>query len=476
MKRFSKCLISIILVLIGVLNLTAGFAQTKGQPVKHIILFIGDGMHNEHERATSLYLTGKEEQLVWNRFPYHTYVSTWDINTYNNYSALYSLKSYSRKEFNPLVGYDPFQGGDKPYPLSKVSNDNYFLKNGATDSAAAATAFSTGVKTESQNLSWLSGDPENGQIKTIAEMLKEKGFAIGLITTVPFNHATPAAFVAHNVDRNNYHEIAEEIIKTGKPDVIIGGGHPNFDKKGYINQEIYRYISTSKDYILVEKKRKQNAAENLLNGSEISIRKNKKLFGLFGGNNGDIACLLPSRVKGNPKIYRINTDEPNLAEMSIAALNKLSTDLDGFFLLIEQGNIDWANHVNDYKRMVAYVWDLNNAVETIINFIERPDDDIDWSNTLIIVTSDHANSYMRLNPENLPVKGELPLQLKFFSWFYPTNMVKYRTHSHTNELVNLYARGAGTELFKKYEGKWYPGTRIIDNTHIFEVLKEVSDL
>jgi Alkaline phosphatase len=107
----------------------------------------------------------------------------------------------------------------------------------STDSASSATAYSTGRKTDSGNISWLPGDPKDGRLRTIMEDYRDaKGAAIGVVSTVPFDHATPAAFMSHNMSRSNYYTgyrgytglgLADEIILKVKPDVVIGGGPPD---------------------------------------------------------------------------------------------------------------------------------------------------------------------------------------------------------------------------------------------------------
>ena len=175
---------------------------------------------------------------------------------------------------------------------------------------------------------------------------------------------------------------------------------------------------------------------------------------------------------GTPLVKQATVENPTLAEASLAALKVLSQDSDGFFVAIEQGDIDWANHGNDFQRMVGTTKDLNDAVQTIIDFVNQPDDGIDWSNTLLIVTSDHSNSYMR-NQEVLGA-GDLPQQSKTSPPSYPDGEVTYGSTNHTNELVRLYAMGTGIQKFSRYEGKWYRGTRILDNTQLFHMMMEAA--
>ncbi len=465
--------------------------------VKNIIFFIGDGMHFQHEMAASRYLTGTNYSLAWHSFPYMAFVSTWDIDTYNKYALDADKKAFSYKKFFPVLGYNPDRGGLMPYPLQQGAEREYFLNNlkgpeedgysaTATDSAAAATAFATGIKTSSGNLSWLPGDRERGQLKTVMELARaQKDMAIGVVTTVPFNHATPAAFVAHNVSRENYYTgidgytgmgIAEEILTVTKPEVVIGAGHykytnkPLFREQNYFNKKLFKKVLLSGEYVIAEKKDGVKAADTLKNSAQIAVNKNLKLFGLFGGKRGCIEYPDPRQSPDKPKIIKDNA-EPSLSDMVIAALKVLSTDEDGFFLMAEQGTIDWANHENDYKGMIGTMDDLNSAVHAAVNFVDRPGDDIDWSNTLLIVTSDHSNSYMRIRGSEDLAKGCLPMQLKLFGQnFYPGDEVKYSTKKHTNELVTLYVKGNKAEVFEDVENTWYPGTKIIDNTHIFDAL------
>jgi alkaline phosphatase len=171
-------------------------------------------------------------------------------------------------------------------------------------------------------------------------------------------------------------------------------------------------------------------------------------------------------------------ENPPLADATLAALQVLGQDEDGFFLMVEQGDIDWANHANDYPWMMGTMHDLHEAVRAAVDFVNRPGDAIDWTNTILLVTSDHGNSYMRLVGEPLSV-GELPLPQEIVrTGQAPAEgvapRVTYGTGSHTNELVSLYVKGSAADLFEPYEGAWYPGTRIVDNTQIYEVMVEFA--
>ncbi|MCP4676558.1 MAG: alkaline phosphatase [Deltaproteobacteria bacterium] len=455
---------------------------------RHIILFIGDGMHLEHEIAASRYLFGTDDGLVFHDFEYQGFVTTWSVTTYNSMADLLGVEPYSSTSFNPAVGYDVTRGGNKPYPLASPEfQDEYFSLGPPTDSAASITAMMTGTKTSNGNLSWLPGDPPNGALLTIVERLgNQGGYAIGGVSTVPFNHATPAGVFAHNISRYNYSEakkssgftgtpIAEEIIRETKPEVVIGGGHIDWIP-GFITRGLYDDLAGSNEYVFVERIEGASGGSAIMEGADRAVVEGKKLWGLFGGSQGNFEPRIPSDTPGTPG-FMVNPENPTLAEAARAALTVLARDPDGFMAVFEQGDLDWANHDNNYYAMIGCMNDLNDAVEATVEFIEMPGDDIDWTNTLLIVTADHATGYMRLSGNRILGVGDLPRQVPHSDgngYGYPDGEVAYGSTAHTNELVMIYARGDDVDLLAQHEGQWYPGTRIIDVTHIFETIGELT--
>lgn len=518
LKRFrnAKSTVSLFVIAQLMLSMTGcGTTATNTAGVKNVILIIGDGMQLEHERAASNYLFGTPSgALQHQKFSYSGTVSTWDVTTYNRYANANSATLITDSAFDPQatssftasMGYDPAKGGKLPYRQdvngqlayfgTKLKKDSTDTSSGAypgTDSASAGTAISTGFKTDDGNLAWRTTDPENGRLATIAEMYRsQRKAAIGVVTTVPFSHATPAAFVSHNKSRNNYTAISQEIITSVRPEVVIGGGNPNYnDVAGLAGANAYQYIGASEyanlknstEYAFVERATGVDGGTALQAKADVAVASGRKLFGLFGGVGGSFEYHTPSN-DGTATIARGSIENPTLADASTAAIKVLSQNKNGFFLMVEQGDIDWANHANNYSGMIGGVWDLNNAVKAIETYIDKPGDDISWDNTLVIVTSDHGNSYMRLAKDL--GKGLLPTQTPIgtntptgydpsVSYWYDPSEVTYGftqlgMNSHTNELVTLYAKGAGSKLFSNYEGAWYPGTKIIDNTQIFKVM------
>ncbi len=400
------------------------------------------------------------------------------------------------------------QGGDG-YPM-KENGDNfryiidnsdhvydYFLtpidgKIPATDSASAITAIITGEKTDAGNISWASGDPEGGELKTIAETLRDDlGFAIGVASTVPFSHATPAGVVSHDVYRNNKWDIAHEILFDTAPDVVIGGGYENsyfattttnaagedkdLDDNGY-NDDYDAFVNGTHgtDYVFVQREEDVDGGQALLDAAAtVDLSAGDKLFGLFGTSGGNFEYYDVADQPGTPEVTR-DIEDPTLADITTATLSVLNHDEDGFFVMFEQGDIDWNNHANDYENMVGGVYDLDQAVLTAEAYVDAGIDGISWENTLVIVTSDHSNSYLRseevLGLGNLPTQEGTP-----YNFSYPDGEVTYSTTSHTNELVTVAARGAGADLFEEYAGLWYDGANIVDNTQIYDVMKAAAE-
>jgi alkaline phosphatase len=490
----------------------------RAPALKHVIVFIGDGMSAQTEVAASRYLYGTDDGLTWQKIPSKAYVATWDVNVYNGNARKARRPPYSRSSFTPLLGYDVKTEG--PRPLTDRDSGHPFPPGPATDSASAATALATGFKTDSGNIAWLPGDPPGGELTTIAEEYRDRtGAGIGIVSTVPFDHATPAAFVSHNTSRSSYYTglkgykglgIADEIILQVKPDVVIGGGHPLLDnpdfnpKRGYISESLYLGLKTSPEYLFVERTAGGDGGRALAEGAAAALRAGKKLFGLFGGKGGNFEVAQAEDSPGRPLVRPGSEENPSLAEATLAALDYLSGDADGFFLMVEQGDIDWANHDNDFRAMIGCVADLDGAVRAATAFVDRPGDALDWTNTVLLVTADHATGGLVLDGAKRLGLGDLPRQDPRVAYpetppptgsdrgeapngtalkspvyaspnVYPDEEIIYGTAGHTNELVDLAVAGAAARYFMKFRGTWYPGL-VLDNTQINAALREALGL
>ena len=287
--------------------------------VRHIILFIGDGMQLAHEVAASRYLFGRDDRLIFHGFPYRGNVTTWDVNTYNYWAKKHNAPAFEPRRIQPWLGYDVSEGGIYPYPLQTDHINSVYLNAISTDSAAAATAWATGHKTDGGNVAWRYGDTKDGRLGTIVEILsKELGFAIGVISTVPFPHATVAAHLSHNVDRNEMISISQEIIHIVQPDVVVGGGHPQwYEAYTYLSETDYIALKTNGvngTYQFVERKGGKNGADELMAAALEANLNNKKLFGLFGGRNGNFDSPKPQNQRNDPAVKPTSIENPLLKD------------------------------------------------------------------------------------------------------------------------------------------------------------------
>lgn len=467
--------------------------HTTYEGPRHVILMIGDGMGVNCEVGLSRYLTGEDKQLSFHSFPYANNVTTWDINTYNLHAFSRDQSLFDINSFNPIMGYDPELGGELPKIMTEEAQ-TYFtqlklnwpdspISSAAmlpvTDSAAAATALSTGIKTDQRNVAWLAGDPLDGEIPIITEVIKQhRDMGIGVVSTVPFSHATPAAFVAHATDRNNTNQLAKDILHSDLVDVAIGAGHPTYyGDFTYISQEDLEYVQSAEQWQYVERVDGEDGTANLLSAADAAVASQKRLFGMFGTKS--FKYPIPSDTPGSPSFERPSLEDPTLAGATQAALTVLKEKPDGFFLMVEGGAIDLANHQHDYHRMIGNMHDFHQAVNAAVAWVDNEGDDVTWDNTLLIVTSDHANGYIIFDSNHPLGAGDLPL-VEFndsSNRIYPEETIKYGLKGHTNELVSIYAKGGHifgqtAALFSPYERVQYPQLPIIDNTHVFKVMMD----
>ncbi|ALC06605.1 hypothetical protein CDES_11175 [Corynebacterium deserti GIMN1.010] len=384
---------------------------------KNIIYMIGDGMGYNHVSATNLFETGQTRYQVEGEPGAVTPVEGGD-----------AVQVFEGPEWIQ-VAQSTFQDGNSYDPQRAWADLNYVNEN-FTDSAAAGTAMATGTKTTN---GMIGVDTAGETLKNTSEHAIEQGKAAGVVSSVPFNHATPAAWAAHNSNRNDLHAMADEMIASDL-NVIMGAGHPFYDNNGnpiatadedYMLASQYQRLANGEtDFTFIED---DADFEKLANGDVSST----KYFGLAQvedtlqhGRDGD--SVTPYDVPQN--------DVVDLATMSEAALNVLNQDEDGFHVMIEGGAIDWAGHANDIARDIEEVQAFNTAVETVVAWVEE---NSSWDETLIIVTADHETGYMT-GPNNDPNWSALTGA----AGLVPNH--GWHSGNHTNQLVPLFARGAGS--------------------------------
>lgn len=436
----------LILSLVLVSTVSAG---TKKPAAKNIIVMIADGRGFRHLQATSYYQYGVDAGQVYNRFPFK-----FAMSTYENY---YEGDPCYGRGYDPALAWSEFD-----YVISCY-----------TDSASSATVMSSGVKTYNGAI---GVDMDGNPVLHALEVAEAKGKSTGVITSVEWTHATPAGFSAHNVSRNNYAQIGQEMIYDSAVDVIMGAGHPWYGHDG-------QYLSIPNTFQYV--------------GGETTW--NELLAGVAGGDaDGDgvadpwtliqtraefqslMSGPTPKRVVGTAQVYQTlqqsrsgdaNADPfvvpfietvPTLDEMARAALNILDDDPDGLFLMIEGGAVDWAAHANTSGRMIEEHIAFDNAVQAVVDWVQA---NSNWGETLLIVTNDHETGYLTgpdSDPTWTPIVNNGIGVLPGMEW---------HSGNHTNSLVPLFAKGDAARMFQRYADQFDPVYgRYLDNSELAQVL------
>lgn len=537
---------------------------------KNVIIMIGDGMGWEMARAAAIarganYTSGKGSGLSFQNLEGYGLVTTYGttispgngvFDTTN--SALDGSNDLTGAspllpgfKFNPifnpginedggasnpnpnavgnLVGYDPVRGGINPWT---PGSDREYIKYSYPDSANTATTLYTGVKTYNGGV---GVDIFEQPLETILKTAADTGKSTGLVTSVPVDHATPAAASANVNDRGKYDDdfpaldnILQQQLRKYQPTVLLGGGHPLSNTSDplpggvepptdntYVTESTYNELSQNPtdniyDYNFLE--RGPDAASTLLaTAAALDPNKGDRLLGLYGargqeGNipvssaNGDYSTtglsmfslfssgglnpdttrpLLPGETDASFIAREVN-ENPTLNDMTLAALEMLEKDPDGFWMMVEAGDIDWSAHDNHIDNLIGTVYDFDRSVQSVINWIENNGG---WEENLFIVTADHDH-YLTLNPNFgnlLATRGAEALTAEFdptlagHYWGSDPN-VKYGWGSHTNRPVPVYYQGNGSEVLANAVGTGYnsygfnvPGIPgLIDQTHIYQ--------
>lgn len=404
-----------------------GHESSTGQPgvkkaPKNIIYMVGDGMGYNHVAAANLYESGQTRYQVEG-----------EAGSDLSEAPGEAVQVYEGHKWNQLA-MTTFQH-ENSYEPERAWAEHDYVKENATDSAAAGTAMATGEKTRNGKI---GVDENNTTLENTSERAKEQGKAAGVVSSVPFNHATPAAWAAHNSDRNDLNNMADEMIDSDL-DVIMGAGHPFF------NNDNERVSTADEDYMTAEQYERLSNGDTDFNfieeDEDFEALANGELDGERYFGLAQVADTLQHDRSGDSVVpYDTpQNDVVDLATMSEGALNVLNQDEDGFHLMIEGGAIDWAGHANDIARDIEEVQAFNEAVETVVTWVEE---NSSWDETLVIVTADHETGYLSGQAETPDYKaltgaaGEVPAH-------------QYYSGNHTNMLVPVFFRGAGSEDIRK---------------------------
>ncbi len=304
---------------LGLVMALALFLSTQAmaaQTAKYVFLMIGDGMALPQINAAEVYLQAVNE----------------------GHPGLQKL-SFSRM---------PAQG------LNTTYSANAFI----TDSAAAATALACGYKT---NSGVIAMDPtKKMSFKTIAEMAKEKGMKVGIVSSVSIDHATPACFYAHEPTRKNYYEIDMALAKSNF-DYFAGGG-------------LKKPTGPGKD---------KESAYDVAEENGFTVTRTVEGFKALESGAGKVFAVSPTLDRSKAMDYAIDGQPITLSEFTEKGIELLDNPK-GFFMMVEGGKIDWACHANDAGSAIRDTLAFDDAVAKVMAFAEKHPGE-----TLIVVTGDH---------------------------------------------------------------------------------------
>jgi alkaline phosphatase len=395
-----------------------GFVQAKGSGVrpghvkaKNVILFVGDGMGTSAREAIKLATVGTKGELSMNDMPYIGQVHTSSASV-------------------------------------------------VTDSAAAATAMASGVKTYNGAI---GVDVNHQPVETVLERAKKAGKSTGLVTTSQITDATPAAFGAHVSDRSLQSEIGKQYLENSKVDVLLGGGedywYPAGNPGAYPDHPAEGQSEASKGTKgnLVEEA-KRLGYDYVTNAEQLKRADGDKLLGLFANEE-----MFKQHPEGDGDQY---APVVSLPEMTKKAIDTLSKNKKGFFLMVEEEAIDEMGHQNNATQMIKAGQQLDKSVALAKEYAKKHPD------TLVIVLADHETGGLAVEEadskdesgDEKSISGEDgPFDVahsdqKFFA--------DWTTTGHTAVDVPLTAAGCGGRLFMG----------VYENTRIHEALIQAMGL
>lgn len=332
----------------------ASTADAKPAAARNVILMIGDGMGAAHI----------------------------------GYLQLFAQRSPNSTFPDGTTAFDRL-AADGEVSLSMTSSVDHLV----VDSACSATQLATGQPALSETIGL---DADGNPAQTILEYAESLGKATGLVTDTRITHATPAGFAAHVAHRSMESEIAVQMLSSGA-DVLLSAGLRSFVPQGASSDDgiediPYRYSSKRHDDLNLLQQARDKGYATVFDRDSMLHSDADRILGLFAD-----AAMMDGIRDGSTRNDPDRT-EPTLAEMTRKALDVLNEDEDGFFLMIEGGQIDWAGHNNDAGRMLHELLRFEEAIAVVLDWIEDRDD------TLLVVTADHETggfgiSYSKANIE-----------------------------------------------------------------------------
>jgi alkaline phosphatase len=338
-----------------------------------------------------------------------------------------------KKESKKFGGYDARLGGSAPW--ESFADPQYLIGRNqqsphvVTDSSSSASSMTAGVKILNGAI---NVKPDRTHVETIAQWAqREKGFAVGTVTSVPICHATPAAAYAVNVSRDDYQDLSRDMLglpsvtHKSKPypglDVVLGAGFGETTKSNAGQGENFipgnRYLAdpdrdavdvtkgdSQAKYVVAQRTSGKRGQEVLWQAARQAIEGKHRLLGFFGAKNGHLPFQTANgdykpvaTVRGIEEYTPEDLSEnPKLNELTEAAIEVLASRSDRFWLLVEAGDVDWANHANDIDSSIGAVFSGEQAVGSIFQWIEKHQA---WEDSLVIVTADHGHYFNLVDTE-----------------------------------------------------------------------------
>jgi alkaline phosphatase len=426
----------------------------------NVILFIADGCGYYHVDAASLYQYGRTGAQVYEGFPLKVAMSTYKV-TGNSYRPITAWADFGYVDLLP------------------------------TSSAAAATAMSTGRKTRE----YLGLDMDGNWLEHTTERVKALGKSAGVITSVQVSDATPAGFVAHHDNREDNAIIAQQMFLDSRLDVIMGCGNPWYDNDGQQGPPVsYDYVGGQLCWNGLVAGRTDfdldgdGTTDNRVEDSDGDGQPNPwALIQSLSAFRNLMQGTPPDRVLGVPQVYKslqfyrsgdvgadpyvvpFNDNVPTLAEMTAGAINVLDGNPNGFFLMVEGGEVDRAASANATGRMIESEIGFNRAIETAVAWVESHGG---WDETLVIVTGDHECGHLAgpgsggTPPVWNPLVNHGAGHVPGLTWY---------STGHTNSLIPFFAKGPGSDRLESYADEHDPVRgRFINNTEIGQCLLRMN--
>lgn len=485
----------------------APLQQRSLAKVRNVILMINDGAGWGAWDAAAYWQHGSRAGLPQAAFVHRYGMSTHPLNT----ATVPTHDEVSRVGYDPVRAWDLTPVDDERLPFAAYR----YLNAEAVDSAAAATALASGIKTYNQAV---NVDNHGRPVDFITQVARRLGKATGVVTSVPFAHATPAAFGAQNPSRRAHREIGRQMLNEGMLDLIIGTGAPGFNVNGtpcgqlqadesrkgcraedaYLDPADWERLSQGR-LVPAGAARPWQVVRSRPDFEALARGERRVDAPLFGSpevaDSGTLQQGREASILGEdaatPSGVAFIRSVPTLQTLTLAALRHLARDPDGFFLMVEGGATDWAAHASRcdsswrhgachdtqvaLARLIEESIDFNDAVAAVVAWVEKHSS---WNETLLIVTADHDNS-MPMGPDAQtvpfqPVENRGRGRMPGIS-FRPTG-------EHSNALVPLWAMGAGAEGFeRRIRGRDAGFARhvtligndgsYVDNTDVFVVMR-----